>query len=1025
MNYFSPFPTFAHRWKAKSLVAFLALGVVQTAYAQQTARITGLNVISVEKHAGNELLGYFKQTSPTTWQESALDGGKRDWNLARRTQSSVFISSGNLVLEINVQRSGIFASDASLRTGDQYYALKNPIAAAAPSRPQMQSAATITGKNLSSVDVFDGPTKTGSIRQTNPGKWEWQEGQNRYPWREVSRSDSSVFISDGSSTLELNITRGFIFASDANLRTGDQYYALKNPTAAATASRPQMQPAATITGQNVTSVEKYAGNELLGHFKQTSSTTWQESALDGGKRDWSLERRTPSSVFISSEGLFLEINLQRGGIFASDARLSTGDQYYVLKNPTVAPTPIAATPSRPMDAGKPAKVILSNTGDQPLSITEQHGTSLRNFGLLRSGENKTYDTVMGRTVIVEGPDGRELTRIAINTPLQSQPLAIKMAPRPSTQVTGYNLTSFERHCGSKPAGYFKMISPTTWQESASDIGTRDWKVERRTDTSVLISSGALFYLISLNRSRIFDSNASGTSRGRRYCTLKNPTATPTEFAAIPSRPQMQPGPTPPVASVAVPTEARRFVGHTVFLDPNDPGDSIQPKQIGRVSIEKLGHKPDDFGADSVVTVAESFHGLKKSLGIQVSATGNYGRVSGSVESSYKSSSDTGESSYFASQVKQVFHSRYKVQRDSENTWRKEVKASVDSYFRGNPNPTDEQYYKIFQNVGTHLCTDVVLGGKLDLVVTMSKSTSMKKREISGKISAAYKGVIAGGEVSFAAQHAQEQLNKQSSFRATVYTKGGISGKGAKISGIDEEKIDAWISSVEEQPVMISYRVVGIWELYDRGSKERSGLLAAYQRILDRVYLTDNVNLLCNPGSTDTYLIQAPSPNNNPARETTYLAQTKWMTGLNQTQASADYVWTIYKNRDPSNEYNDVGLNYGDTFSLQYRSHKTWLSGNRGPLKNIFYDVYTSRSDSRAEQRIVGAYLWTVMKSPEETGSGPVAYGDRVHLKCGDNFLTGSRETGGKKVYTSNRANASERNSAVSNYMWTFQRAYSR
>lgn len=91
------------------------------------------------------------------------------------------------------------------------------------------TSTTVSGHNLTSVDVYDGANKTGVIRQKSAGQWEWVEGGQSHPWREVRRTDTSVFLSDQQSYVELNIPQGGIFGSDREFRTGDRYYLLKNP----------------------------------------------------------------------------------------------------------------------------------------------------------------------------------------------------------------------------------------------------------------------------------------------------------------------------------------------------------------------------------------------------------------------------------------------------------------------------------------------------------------------------------------------------------------------------------------------------------------------------------------------------------------------------------------------------------------------------------------------------------------------------------------------------------------------------
>ncbi|MCA8998210.1 MAG: RICIN domain-containing protein, partial [Planctomycetaceae bacterium] len=283
----------------------------------------------------------------------------------------------------------------------------------------------INGHNLTSVDVYFGATKTGVIRQKSPGQWEWVEGEQNHPWREVRRTDTSVFLTDQESYIELNILRGGIFGSDNRFQTGDRYYLLKNPVAGNTA--PPL-PSSNVTGRNVTFVEKYTADTLAGRFRQLDGNSWrEESALNSDTRDWTEVRRDENSVYLSSGGQIVQIDVKTPGIFVSQDNFQSRFQIYDVRNAK------ADAQSHPID--RSAQVILNNVGNQPLTIVEQNGKALKNFGDLAAGSRKTFDTIMGRILVVKGPDGSELTRIDVDSPLQARSLAMSSPPMPTDRTS--------------------------------------------------------------------------------------------------------------------------------------------------------------------------------------------------------------------------------------------------------------------------------------------------------------------------------------------------------------------------------------------------------------------------------------------------------------------------------------------------------------------------------------------------------------------------------------------------------------
>ncbi|WP_339749399.1 RICIN domain-containing protein [uncultured Rubinisphaera sp.] len=99
-----------------------------------------------------------------------------------------------------------------------------------------------------------------------------------------------------------------------------------------------------VTGQNLASVDVFNGNEKTGEIVEIGPRQWEWR--EGGNRyPWQEERRTASSVFLSSNGGYIELNVVKSGIFGSDKTFRTGDQYFLLKNPVAkAKDPMPVNP---------------------------------------------------------------------------------------------------------------------------------------------------------------------------------------------------------------------------------------------------------------------------------------------------------------------------------------------------------------------------------------------------------------------------------------------------------------------------------------------------------------------------------------------------------------------------------------------------------------------------------------------------------------------------------------------------------
>lgn len=599
---------------------------------------------------------------------------------------------------------------------------------------------------------------------------------------------------------------------------------------------------------------------------------------------------------------------------------------------------------------------------------------------------------------------------------------------PSSTVTGRNVSSVQVVDGAVLIGIVQQTGPKQWEwreQGAAGNGRHKWQEVHRSDSSVFLSDGNSILEVNVITKGIHGSDASFRT-GDRYYALSKPVSQQREMPPRPTRPK----PTNP-SSPNIDT----FVGQLVTIDPSDERSHIKRARFnsGRVPVQDTSRQPDDWGVDSTTTVVDSFQQLKTALGIEVKASGGYGRFSASAEAKYDRSKDTSQRMYHATRAVKVFHSRTVVTPSGKAAWEDRVRNAINSRWVRLP---ANQRHLIFTEVGSHLCTDVCLGGRLDLIVSMSQSTSLSKEAISGKVTAAYNGIVGNGSVSVEARAARQQLSEQSSYEALVYKTGGSGAEAAKISSFDHQNVNSWIDTVPGNPVVIDYQAVGIWELYPRGSQMRIELQTAYDKFANRLHYGDDINLIVNG---NYYLGGTGASVRGGTGQTFRTAVTNRQTTESaHSQASSSFIWNFSKRRS-SNIYDTSEVHYGDVVYVKVGYSDMWLTGNRDPWGETGTAdrkgaVYVCKPTADSELASYDAwYRWKIQKRPTKIGTGPVSIGDDIFLGCpyADStrgidthyWLSGSRNNGAV-VKTVPRISQYERNNAAGTYIWRIRRGNS-
>ena len=429
-------------------------------------------------------------------------------------------------------------------------------------------------------------------------------------------------------------------------------------------------------------------------------------------------------------------------------------------------------------------------------------------------------------------------------------------------------------------------------------------------------------------------------------------------------------------------------------------------------------------------MVESYSQLKTALGIGVKVSGRYGRVSAAAETNYSKSKDVTQSNYYATRAARIFINRQAVQ--NQQTLLTLVRQSLEQAMRQRQPRTFADYENLLKKFGSHVCTGVIHGGRMDLIVRVSQSATMTKEQISGKVSAAYDGLVFGGKAEITAQSARQQLASQKNYDATVYSRGGKGEKAAAITSFDNKKYDAWIATVRANPAVISYELKGIWEVFPQGSPNRVKLASAYNRLANAVQYGDEINLTTNGKN---YLSPTGPVQVQGGQALNEVVTNRADSAKAHSLMSRGFVWRMWKQRDSNRKYNLGRINYGDEVYIHAGSSDAGLTGNRSRYEAQFNSVYVCNPVTENEKKLLVWYKWKIQKSDTEVGSGPVMYGEPVHLGCryinrtvrfdGHTWLSGARFTRQTGVKVGLKRTPYERNNASGSYMWTVQRAFSR
>lgn len=262
-----------------------------------------------------------------------------------------------------------------------------------------------------------------------------------------------------------------------------------------------------------------------------------------------------------------------------------------------------------------------------------------------------------------------------------------------------------------------------------------------------------------------------------------------------------------------------WVGQGVVLDNKgyDKVNKLYFDQSNMVTDENSGYDiPENYSLysdaknptgvfDGQIDVYESYDEFIKQFKIQVEVVGKYAGFEASSEFELQTSQKRISSYYYC--LLRYFVNKYKLEVGGEH-------EPLDiAGIPGNDASLDD-YRDWFSKNGTHYIAGAWIGGDLSLTAVVSKNESVSDTSLRAAISAAY----AGSSVDALTESQQKTISKLDTSSKTVSGRGGKSELRASCASFtsicDQDKVDAWLNSIDEELGTTELMFEPIWNLLD-------------------------------------------------------------------------------------------------------------------------------------------------------------------------------------------------------------------
>jgi hypothetical protein len=271
----------------------------------QSSKPTGWLATNVTVSDASKIVAHYVQIAPGQWQEQE-ESGKPVFSFTEteRDDWSVYLldASRNVRIQLDLYRNVVLLSQAGGTLQDW-----------------MKVAASTVKLNAwlaNKVDVSaDDIRKSGAFRQSGALTWAEDsviDGTGIYEFHETQRDEWSIYLHDASRgvSLQLDLNLGIVYYEDPTSKKRPQFTILRS----------DVLPRLGIENAAIVNSVEYGdtAGKVIGHFRQTSESTWSEDQEARGRDVFTFREVTRDawSVYLADDdrGIWVQIDLWKGQI---------------------------------------------------------------------------------------------------------------------------------------------------------------------------------------------------------------------------------------------------------------------------------------------------------------------------------------------------------------------------------------------------------------------------------------------------------------------------------------------------------------------------------------------------------------------------------------------------------------------------------------------------------------------------------------------------------------------------------------
>lgn len=229
--------------------------------------------------------------------------------------------------------------------------------------------------------------------------------------------------------------------------------------------------------------------------------------------------------------------------------------------------------------------------------------------------------------------------------------------------------------------------------------------------------------------------------------------------------------------------------------------------------------------------SENARSYSKEVAHTIGVSGNYLFFGGSTKMNFTSTHIENASSYFATIFYNITH--YKLYIDPLTNLKDYINIDAQNYLENNDAKT------IFKQVGTHVLTAALFGGRLDYSVSIDKSYVKDVDSFSQLTKAKFNAGFASAGMSYESSSTTTTEAFNTNISESIMTYGG-NGVDGKTMAYDPNVLKDWMSSVDAEPDLSDFvenAMIPIWE-FCKTDACRTKLESAYDD-----YANENMTII--------------------------------------------------------------------------------------------------------------------------------------------------------------------------------------